>query len=78
MRGVALSPDGAQLASIAKDGILRVWDLTREQRNAWRGFSGQSIAFDPRGERLLAMDEEGQPRLMDLVNLQALYMEALC
>jgi len=77
MRGVALSPDGGQLAAMAKDGILRVWDLTREERNAWRGFSGDTIHFDARGQRLLAMDEDGQPRLMDLASLQALYMDKL-
>lgn len=77
MRGVALSPEGGRLAAIAKDGLLRVWDLTRDDRNAWRGFSGNSVEFDPRGQRLLAMDNEGQPRLMDLMTLQALYMDRL-
>lgn len=77
MRGVAISPEGSKLAAIAKDGLLRVWDLTRGERNAWRGFSGDTVAFDPRGQRLLAMDTEGQPRLMDLMSLQALYMDKL-
>lgn len=77
MRGVSLSPEGSKLASIAKDGLLRVWDLTRDERNAWRGFSGTTVEFGPRGQRLLAMDEDGQPRLMDLTTLQALYMDKL-
>ena len=77
MRGVALSPEGSMLASIAIDGLLRVWDLTRDERNAWKGFSGTTVAFDPRGQRLLAMDEEGQPRIMDLWSLQALFMDKL-
>ena len=77
MRGVAISPEGALLASIAVDGLLRVWDMTRDDRNAWRGFSGDTVAFDPRGDRLLAMDDEGQPRMMDLRRLEALYMDRL-
>lgn len=77
MRGVALSPEGGTLAAIAKDGLLRVWDLSRNERNAWRGFSGSTVEFGPRGQRLLAMDESGQPRLMDLTTLQALYMDKL-
>ncbi len=77
MRGVAISPEGALLAAIAKDGLLRVWDLQREERNAWRGFSGSSVEFGPRGDRVLAMDEEGQPRLMDLMSLQAIFMDRL-
>ena len=41
MRGVALSPEGGRLAALGKDGILRVWDLTRQEREfAWQGFSG--------------------------------------
>jgi WD40 repeat protein len=77
MRGVAISPEGSRLAAIAKDGLLRVWDLNQNDRNAWRGFSGTSVEFGARGQRLLAMDEAGQPRLMDLTTLQALYMDKL-
>jgi len=77
MRGVAISPEGAMLAAIAVDGLLRVWDLTREDRQAWRGFSGETVEFDSRGERLLAMDEEGQPKLMDLRRVEAIYMDRL-
>jgi WD40 repeat protein len=76
-RGVAVSPEGARVAAISVDGLLRVWELTRDERNAWRGFSGDTVVFDPRGQRLLAMDEDGQPRLMDLMTLQALYMDRL-
>ncbi|MCB9778881.1 MAG: WD40 repeat domain-containing protein [Alphaproteobacteria bacterium] len=78
MRGVAISPEGRTLASIAKDGIIRIWDLeTHERSAAWQGFSGGTVEFDPRGQRLLAMDDQGQPRLMDLMSLQALYMDRL-
>ena len=77
MKGLALNPEGSRLASIAADGLLRVWDLTRNERNAWRGFGGNTVEFDARGERILAIDDEGQPRLMDLVSLQAMYMDKL-
>ncbi len=77
MRGLALNHEGSRLAAIAADGLLRVWDLTREERNAWRGFGGDTVDFDSRGERVLAIDEEGQPRLMDLTSLQALFMDKL-
>lgn len=78
MRGMAISPEGRTLASIAKDGLVRIWDLETGQRTAaWQGFSGDTVQFDPRGQRLLAMDDQGQPRLMDLMSLQALYMDKL-
>ncbi|MCK6505378.1 WD40 repeat domain-containing protein [Myxococcota bacterium] len=78
MRGVALSPEGRTLATIAKDGLVRLWDLENGQRTAaWQGFGGDTVQFDPRGQRLLAMDDQGQPRLMDLMSLQALYMDKL-
>lgn len=78
MRGVALSPEGGRLAAIAKDGILRIWDLGRQEREfAWQGFSGSTVAFDPRGQRLLALDTEGQVRLTDLMTVQGLYVARL-
>ena len=77
MRGLAINHEGSRLAAIAADGLLRVWDLTRRERNAWRGFGGDTVDFDARGERVLAIDDEGQPRLMDLTSLQALFMDKL-
>lgn len=77
MRGVALNPDGSCLAAIAIDGLLRVWDLAHHDRRVWRGFSGATVEFDLRGERLLAMDDHGQPRLTDLGAVQALTLDRL-
>ena len=78
MRGVALSPEGARVASIAQDGLVRVWDIQRQEREfAWSGFSGNSVQFGPRGQRLLAMDADGQVRPMDLMSVQTLYMDRL-
>lgn len=78
MRGLALSPEGRRLAAIAKDGLVRVWDLQRGEREvAWQGFGGLSVAFDARGERLLCVDAEGQVRLIDLRNREGLPMDRL-
>jgi hypothetical protein len=78
MGGVAVSPEGARLASIAADGLLRIWDLTRGERQyAWQGFGGTGVDFDDRGMRVLCLDAQGQPRLVDLLSNQALPMDRL-
>ncbi len=78
MRGLALSPEGRRLAAIAVDGLVRVWDLVRGEREvAWQGFGGKSVTFDARGERLLCIDAEGQVRLIDLRNREGLPMDRL-
>jgi len=78
MRGLAISPEGARLAAIAKDGHLRVWELaTGERAGQWSGFSGASVEFGPRGTRLLSMDDRGQPRIMDLMRIESLPTERL-
>ena len=78
MRGCAISPTGGMLASIAVDGLVRLWDLEKQKREvAWQGFGGQSVAFDERGDRLLCIDQSGQPRLIDLRNREGLPMDRL-
>lgn len=78
MRGVALSPEGGRLAAVAKDQLLRIWDLTRHEREfAWQGFSGSTVEFGPRGQRLLALDAEGQVRITDLMTVKGLYAARL-
>jgi len=78
MRGCALSPTGGMLASIAVDGLIRLWDLEKKKREvAWQGFGGRTVAFDARGDRLLCVDESGQPRLIDLRNREGLPMDRL-
>ena len=77
MRGVALNPECSAVATIAKDGLLRHWDLVRGERNAWRGFSGSSVSFDPRGERLLTLDADGQVQLFDMMQLRSISMDRL-
>ncbi len=67
MYGLALSPEGRLLASIAADGLIRIWDLASGERvESWRGFGGRDIAFDAYGDRLLAVGDDGQPRVIDL------------
>jgi WD40 repeat protein len=78
MRGVAISPDGSMLASISKDRLVRAWDLSRGERvNAWQDFSGETVGFDDRGERLLLIDLNGQPTLFDLLRVQRFPMTRL-
>lgn len=77
MRGVAINPTGSRLAAIAQDGLLRLWDLTAKERDAWRHFSGTTVEFDERGDRLLLIDTEGHPQLFDLASKQPLYMDKL-
>ena len=78
MRGVAISPGGTRLAAIAVDGLIRLWDVQKGQREvAWQGFGGSSVAFDARGDRLLCVDKDGQPRLIDLRSREGLPMDRL-
>ncbi len=78
MRGMAISPGGTWLAAIAQDGLIRLWDLQRSQREvAWQGFGGRTVEFDARGDRLLCVDKDGQPRLIDLRNREGLPMDRL-
>ncbi len=78
MRGVAVSPEGARVASIAADGLLRIWSIERGDREiAWQGFGGSTVDFDERGSRILCLDAQGQPRLVDLLSHQGLPMDRL-
>lgn len=78
MRGVALNPEGTRLASIAVDGLVRLWDITRGEREiAWQGFGGVTVEFDARGDRLLCVDNAGQPRLIDLRTREGLPMDRI-
>jgi hypothetical protein len=65
-RSLSLSPTGSKLAAISIDGILRVWDLITGKRQNFRGFGGSSLEFDARGDRLLLIGQDNQPKLFDL------------
>ncbi len=76
MRGVALNPEGSRLGAIARDGLLRVWDLVSGEREAsWTGFGGLTVDFGPYGDRVLAIDDEGQPVLVDLRTSESLALD---
>lgn len=78
MRGVSVSPEGARVATIAVDGLLRIWDIGKGEREvAWQGFGGQTVEFDQSGSRVLCLDTNGQPRLVDLHSHQGLPMDKL-
>ena len=78
MRGVAISPEGGRVASIAVDGLLRIWDIANGRRQvAWQGFGGVTVEFDAHGQRVLCLDADGQPRLVDLISHQGLPMDRL-
>lgn len=78
MKGIALSPEGSRLAAIAADGLLRIWSVERGQREtAWQGFGGSAVHFDERGTRVLCVDDQGQPRLVDLVANQGVSMDRI-
>lgn len=78
MRGVAISPEGGRVATIAVDGLLRIWDIANARREiAWQGFGGLSVEFDAHGQRVLCLDGQGQPRLVDLISHQGLPMDRL-
>ncbi len=78
MRGVAISPEGSLLAAIAVDGLVRLWDVPNQERViAWKGFGGQTVEFDARGDRLLCLSDDGQPRLVDLRTREALPMDRI-
>lgn len=76
MRAVAFNPTGTVLATLSIDGIIRIFDIQRWDRVAnYQGFSGESLQFDGTGERLLAMDTLGQPKLLDLLSHEQIDLE---
>lgn len=75
-RALAFNPQGTILAALSVDGIIRIFDIQRWERLAnYPGFSGESLAFDDRGDRLLAIDNLGQPKLVDLMSNEVIDLE---
>ncbi|MEN0060967.1 MAG: WD40 repeat domain-containing protein [Myxococcota bacterium] len=78
MRALAFNPSGTILAALAADGIIRIYDLERWDRLAnYQGFGGRTIEFHPEGDRLLVVDENGQPKLLDLLEQAQIDLEDL-
>ncbi|MBW2255870.1 MAG: hypothetical protein JRI25_14905, partial [Deltaproteobacteria bacterium] len=76
MRAMAFNPQGTSIATLSVDGVIRVFDIQRWERIAnWQGFAGESLEFDTRGEKLIAIDTLGQPKLLDLTSYEQLDLE---
>lgn len=76
MRAVAFNPQATIIATLAIDGIVRIFDIQRWERLAnYQGFSGESVEFNERGDRLLVIDTLGQPKLLDLMSQEQLDLE---
>jgi WD40 repeat protein len=76
MRAVAFNPQGTVIATLSVDGIIRVFDIQRWERVAnYQGYSGESIAFDEEGDRLLVIDTLAQPKLIDMLSQEIIDLE---
>ncbi len=76
MRALAFNPQGTILATLSIDGILRIFDIQRWERVAnYKGFGGESLEFDERGDRILVIDNLGQPKLVDLMSNEVVDLE---
>lgn len=73
---VAFSPDGAQLASVAGDRLVRLWDpRTGEHLKTLPGHAHPvwSVAFSPDGARLASADSESTVKVWDVTNGEVLW-----
>ncbi len=78
MRALAFNPSGTILAALSIDGIVRIYDIERWDRLAnYQGYGGFSLEFSPEGDRLLLVDENGQPKLLDLLEQAQIDLELL-
>ncbi len=63
--GIAFSPDGCFVESSSADGLVRVWDVIRQQRLG-PPLPGDVAQFSSDGTRLLVQETEGGVWLWDL------------
>ena len=65
---VAIAPDGTWLASVGRDGTVRIWDpATGQQKAALAGHDGpvRTVAIAPDGTWLASGGEDGKVRIWD-------------
>ncbi len=71
VNSVCFSPDGKLFASASSDRSIIIWDaetLTALRRLFSRAFRFESLSFDHSGLRLVAGDELGKERIIDLAS----------
>ena len=63
---VALSPDGVSLASAAREGSVRVWNIAESGREMLRVAPGDAgVAYSPDGTSIASASTDGSARLWD-------------
>ncbi|MEM9388221.1 MAG: PQQ-binding-like beta-propeller repeat protein [Pseudomonadota bacterium] len=62
----AYSPDGARLATLGADGVIKLWNVrTRMELNTIVAPSTSGITFSPKGRRMAALSRQGVVRVFD-------------
>lgn len=76
MKAMAFNRDNILLATLAGDGVIRVYDLSKwELVGKWNGFGGEAIAFNSSGDKILAIDTLGQTKLLDIISYEMIDLE---
>ena len=76
MRAMAFNNDNTIVSCLAIDGKIRVYDIGRWERvTNWQGFGGESLEYNPEGDKLLAIDTLGQIKILDMVNHEQIDLE---
>jgi WD40 repeat protein len=76
MRAITFNNDNTVMACLAIDGKIRVYDIGRWERiTNWQGFGGESLEYNPQGDKILAIDTLGQIKLLDMVNHEQIDLE---